>query len=58
MKIQDILSDKVILINLTSITISFANIEMILKLMLLCTSIVYTIMKIIELYKKKCKKDD
>jgi len=58
MKIQDILSDKVILINLTSITISFANIEMILKLMLLCTSIVYTIMKIIELYQKKCKKDD
>ena len=58
MKIQDILSDKVILINLTSITISFANIEMILKLMLLSTSIVYTIMKIIELYKKKCKKDD
>jgi hypothetical protein len=58
MKIQDILSDKVILINLTSITISFANIEMILKLMLLCTSIVYTIMKIIELYQKKYKKDD
>lgn len=55
--IQDILTDKVLMINLASITISFSNIEMLLKLVLLCASIIYTIMKIIELYQKKCNKD-
>jgi len=57
MRLQDILTDKVLMINLASITISFSNIEMILKLVLLCASIIYTFMKIIELYKKKCKSD-
>jgi len=47
MRLQDILTDKVLMINLASITISFSNIEMILKLVLLCASIIYTFMKII-----------
>lgn len=57
MRFQDIITDKVIMFSLASFTISFANIEMILKLLLLTASIIYTVMKIIELYKKKCKSD-
>jgi hypothetical protein len=33
--------------------ISFSNVEATLKILLLCVSIVYTIMKIIELIKNK-----
>ena len=36
--------------------LSFTNIEAILKIILLLVSIVYTIMKIVELYKDKKKK--
>ena len=36
--------------------LSFTNIEAILKIVLLLASIVYTIMKILELYKDKKKK--
>lgn len=36
--------------------LSFTNIEAILKIVLLLASIVYTIMKIVELYKDKRKK--
>jgi hypothetical protein len=36
--------------------LSFTNIEAILKIVLLLASIVYTIMKIVELYKDKKKK--
>ena len=36
--------------------LSFTNIEAILKIVLLLVSIVYTLMKIIELYKDKKKK--
>ena len=36
--------------------LSFTNIEAILKIVLLLVSIVYTIMKIVELYKDKKKK--
>jgi hypothetical protein len=38
--------------------ISFSNVEAILKIGLLCVSIVYTIMKIIELLKKKSDERD
>ncbi len=36
--------------------LSFTNIEAILKIILLLASIVYTIMKIVELYRDKKKK--
>jgi hypothetical protein len=36
--------------------LSFTNIEAILKIVLLLASIVYTIMKIVELYRDKKKK--
>jgi hypothetical protein len=44
---------KIALMNLMSFVISFTNIEQWLKLVLLLVSITYTILKIIELKKKK-----
>ena len=48
------------LYSLNSITmaISFSNVESTLKILLLCASIVYTVMKIIELIKNKNKNKD
>jgi hypothetical protein len=45
------------LYSLNSITmaISFSNVESTLKILLLCVSIVYTVMKTIELIKNKSK---
>ena len=40
-------------LNTLTMAISFSNIEATLKILLLCVSIVYTIMKIIELIKNK-----
>jgi hypothetical protein len=40
-------------LNTLTMAISFSNIEATLKILLLCVSIVYTIMKTIELIKNK-----
>ena len=40
-------------LNSLTMVISFSNVEAILKIGLLCVSIVYTVMKIIELSKNK-----
>jgi hypothetical protein len=40
-------------LNSLAMVVSFSNVEAVLKIGLLCVSIVYTVMKIIELIKKK-----
>jgi hypothetical protein len=40
-------------LNSVAMVVSFSNVEAILKILLLCVSIVYTIMKTIELIKNK-----
>jgi hypothetical protein len=40
-------------LNSLAMVVSFSNVEAALKILLLCVSIVYTIMKTIELLKKK-----
>jgi hypothetical protein len=42
-------------LNTLTMAISFSNVEATLKILLLCVSIVYTIMKTIELIKNKSK---
>ena len=50
MNVQDL---KIYLLNSFALVISFSNIEMILKILLLVVSIGYTSMKWYDLYKKK-----
>ena len=50
MDVQDL---KIYLLNSFAIVVSFSNIEMVLKILLLVVSIGYTSMKWYELYKKK-----
>ena len=50
MNVQDL---KIYLLNSFALVVSFSNIEMILKILLLLISIGYTSMKWYELYKKK-----
>jgi hypothetical protein len=50
MDVQDL---KIYLLNSFTLVISFSNIEMVLKILLLVVSIGYTSMKWYELYKKK-----
>jgi hypothetical protein len=45
-------------LNSLAMVVSFSNVEAALKILLLCVSIVYTIMKTIELLKNKKEKDD
>lgn len=40
-------------LNSIAFAVSFSNVEATLKIVLLCASIIYTVMKIIELVKKK-----
>lgn len=49
---QDI---KLVILNLLSFTLSFSNIEMILKIILLIVSIVFTLIKINQSLKEKKK---
>jgi hypothetical protein len=44
---------KIYALNSVAMAVSFSNIEATLKILLLCVSIVYTILKTIELIKKK-----
>ena len=50
MDVQDL---KIYLLNSFALVISFSNIEMVLKILLLTVSIGYTSMKWYDLYKKK-----
>ena len=50
MSVQDL---KIYLLNSFALVVSFSNIEMVLKILLLVVSIGYTSMKWYELYKKK-----
>ena len=50
MSVQDL---KIYLLNSFALVVSFSNIEMILKILLLVVSIGYTSMKWYDLYKKK-----
>lgn len=50
MFMKEIIWDKVMLLNLSTITLSFMEIESLLKIVLLIVSIIYTIIKIV--YKK------
>jgi len=52
---KELLTDKVILLNTGAITISFMDVEFILKIILLSVSIAYTL---IRLYKETKKSDD
>jgi hypothetical protein len=50
MDVQDL---KIYLLNSVALFVSFSNVEMILKILLLLVSIGYTSMKWYELYKKR-----
>jgi hypothetical protein len=50
MDLQDL---KLAAINMISLAVSFTNIEMGLKILLLIASIVYTVTKTVEIYKKR-----
>ena len=56
--IKQFIQDKVILLNAGALTISFMDIQEILKIILLLASIIYTICKIIGEYKTKNTKMD
>jgi hypothetical protein len=49
---------KIYALNSIAMAVSFSNLEAILKILLLCVSIVYTIMKTIELIKGKKGNDN
>ena len=44
-------------LNASAMAVSFTNVERALKILLLCVSIVYTILKIIEMKSKKDETD-
>lgn len=56
--IKDIINDKVILLNTGTLTLSFMDIEEILKLFLLSISIIYTLIRIYNEYLKYNKNDE
>ena len=49
---------KLYALNSITMVISFSNVEATLKIFLLCASIIYTILKTIELMKKKTNERD
>jgi hypothetical protein len=52
--LKQIINDKVLLLNSSALTISFMNVEMVLKLILLTISILYTGLRIYkEIFKQK-----
>lgn len=55
MSINDL---KIYALNSLAMVVSFSNVEAALKILLLCVSIVYTIMKTIELIKNKNGKNN
>jgi hypothetical protein len=55
MQINDL---KIYMLNFFAMAISFTDTEAILKILLLCISIIYTVLKIIEILEKKKDKYD
>lgn len=51
--IKNIINDKVILFNTGALTISFTDVEAILKIILLSASILYTFYRILGEYRKQ-----
>ena len=51
--IKSIINDKVILLNTGALTISFTEVEAILKIILLSASILYTFYRILGEYRKQ-----
>ena len=54
MSIEDI---RLYTLNASAMAVSFTNVERTLKILLLCVSIVYTVLKIIEMKSKKDEAD-
>lgn len=48
---------KIYALNATAMVVSFTGVEAVLKIVLLCISIVYTAMKIVEMQNKNKKHD-
>jgi len=56
--LKELFYDKVMMVNLGALTLSFSNIENTLKIFLLITSIIYTIIRIVHHYHtRKCEND-
>lgn len=53
--IRQIIHDKVLLLNASTLTLSFMNIQEVLKIILLLVSIIYTLYRIFGEYKKQNK---
>jgi hypothetical protein len=54
MSIEDI---RLYTLNASAMAVSFTNVERTLKVLLLCVSIIYTVLKIIEMKSKKDEAD-
>jgi hypothetical protein len=54
MSIEDI---RLYTLNASAMAVSFTNVERTLKIVLLCVSIIYTVLKIIEMKSKKDEAD-
>jgi len=54
--IRELIQDKVILLNAGAITVSFMDIEAMLKIILLSASIIYTVIRIYHEIKKSDEK--
>ena len=49
---------KLYFLNLATLYLSFTNLESMLKIILLCVSIIYTIMKIVDWFKERKKQNE
>jgi hypothetical protein len=49
---------KLYFLNLATLYLSFTNLESMLKIVLLCVSIVYTIMKIVDWFRERKKQNE
>jgi len=54
MSLEDI---RLYALNASALVVSFTNVERALKILLLCVSIIYTVLKIIEMKSKKDEAD-
>ena len=54
MNLEDI---RLYTLNASAMVVSFTNAERVLKILLLCVSIIYTVLKIIEMKRKKDEAD-
>lgn len=49
---------KLYFLNLATLYLSFTNLESMLKIILLCVSIIYTVMKIVDWFKDRRKRNE